>query len=87
MTIKGSPEWSEHALHPEKSDMGESPELAQPAARPTDPNERVEAAEMPGTAGGAFVEGTVEDRPLGHNDPQPDLDGDRQPDTPPGPRP
>ncbi|MDP9381682.1 MAG: hypothetical protein M3Q29_16350 [Chloroflexota bacterium] len=33
MTIKGSEEWREHALHPEKSDTGESPELLTPAAR------------------------------------------------------
>ncbi len=33
MTSKGSDEWKEHALHPDKADTGESPETEAPAAR------------------------------------------------------
>jgi hypothetical protein len=33
MSINASDEWKEHALHPEKADTGESPELMTPAAR------------------------------------------------------
>ena len=35
MTIKASDEWKEHALHPEKSDTGETPESMAPAERAT----------------------------------------------------
>ena len=63
MSIKGSPEWEEHALHPEKSDTAENRELQGPPGVGTG-GEPMAAVESPGMRD-PFVEGTVEDRPIG----------------------
>ncbi len=79
VTIKGSPEWQEHALN-RTSDEGEAPD------EPTlDRQLDAQNLEGPGSTDAPFVEGTVEDRPLGtmrENDEH--ADRDRESDSGPG---
>ena len=58
MTIRGSEEWKEHALHPEKSDTGETPESVAPAERPTGDPDAVFGAETANLDPGASVAGS-----------------------------
>ncbi len=58
MTIKASDEWKEHALHPEKSDTGETPESMAPAERATGDPDAVFGAESANLEPGGGIAGS-----------------------------
>ena len=58
MSINASDEWKEHALHPEKSSTGESPEMEVPAERPAGDPDAVFGAETVNLAPGAGLPGS-----------------------------
>lgn len=58
MSINASDDWKEHALHPEKSDTGENPEMMTPAERPTGDPDAVFGAESANLKPGGGISGS-----------------------------